>query len=172
MVGIWFVPCCPRRAAVTSRRRGDRMLTDTPPASANQEAAAKARHRARGGYARIRRHGMLEALAVVVMLAAAAAVRLALAARGWPGVNSDESVMGLMADDVLWHGAHPVFFYGQHYMGALQAYLSVPIFLIVGPTTFALHATTTLQCILLIPAVGAPDAGHWRWADHPGICSQ
>ncbi len=148
------------------------MLTDISPAAANQKVVAGARHSARGGYARIRRHGMLEALAVIAMLAAAAAVRLALAARGWPALNSDESIMGLMTDDVLWHGAHPVFFYGQHYMGALQAYLAVPIFLIVGPTTFALHATTTLQCILLIPAVGAPDAGHWRWADHPGICSQ
>ncbi len=129
------------------------MLTDTPPASANQEAAAKARHRARGGYARIRRHGMLEALAVVVMLAAAAAVRLALAARGWPGVNSDESIMGLMTDDVLWHGAHPVFFYGQHYMGALQSYEAIPVFLALGATDFALRATTTLQFILFLAAL-------------------
>ncbi|HEX9413686.1 MAG TPA: hypothetical protein VF916_09305, partial [Ktedonobacterales bacterium] len=44
--------------------------------------------------------------------------------------------------------AHPVFFYGQDYMGALQAYLAAPVFAVLGPTTFALHVTTTVQFAL------------------------
>ena len=87
---------------------------------------------------------------VALTLAVAAAGRLMLAARGWPGFNSDESIVGLMTDDILRHGAHPVFFYGQNYMGALQAYLAVPFFLLLGATPFALQVTATIETILFI----------------------
>src|SRR5256885_16327064 len=69
---------------------------------------------------------------VALILALAAAGRLILAARGWPAFESDEAIVGLMTDDIMRHGAHPVFFYGQNYMGALQAYLAVPFFLLRG----------------------------------------
>ena len=75
---------------------------------------------------------------VALILALAALGRLVLAAHGWPDFDSDESIVGLMTDDILRHGAHPVFFYGQNYMGALQAYLAVPFFLLLGATPFAL----------------------------------
>src|SRR5690349_11004040 len=61
-----------------------------------------------------------EALVVAATFAVAALLRLTLAARGWPYMNSDEGVWGLMTDDIRWHGAHPIFLYGVHYMGALQ----------------------------------------------------
>jgi hypothetical protein len=79
------------------------------------------------------------------VLSAALLLRIGLASQGWPPSNSDEATLGLMTQDILRHGAHPVFFYGQHYMGALQAYLAVPTFALLGPTVFALHVTTTLQ---------------------------
>src|SRR5262245_65147200 len=82
---------------------------------------------------------------VALILAVAAAGRLFLAARGWPTFNSDESIIGLMTDDILRHGAHPIFFYGQNYMGALQAYLAVPFFLLLGATPFALLVTATIE---------------------------
>ncbi|HEY7022033.1 MAG TPA: hypothetical protein VH349_13015 [Ktedonobacterales bacterium] len=85
---------------------------------------------------------------VALTLALAAVGRLALAALGWPGFNSDESIIGLMTDGILRHGAHPVFFYGQNYMGALQAYLAVPFFLLLGATPFALQVTATVETIL------------------------
>jgi hypothetical protein len=53
-----------------------------------------------------------------------------------------------MADDILRHGAHPVFYYGQHYLGTLDAYLQAPFFLVFGPTNLALHLTTTVQTLL------------------------
>ena len=90
---------------------------------------------------------------VALTLALAAVGRLVLAARGWPGFNSDESIVGLMTDDILRHGAHPVFFYGQNYMGALQAYLAVPFFLLLGATPFALQVTATTEtssCFLFL----------------------
>jgi hypothetical protein len=85
---------------------------------------------------------------VAFTLALAALGRLVLAAHGWPDFDSDESIVGLMTDDILRHGAHPVFFYGQNYMGALQAYLAVPFFLLLGATPFALLATATTETIL------------------------
>jgi hypothetical protein len=85
---------------------------------------------------------------IALTLALAAAGRLVLAARGWPNFNSDESIVGLMTNDIMRHGAHPVFFYGQNYMGALQAYLAVPFFLLLGATPFALLVTATAETIL------------------------
>ena len=85
---------------------------------------------------------------VALILALAALGRLVLAAHGWPDFDSDESIVGLMTDDILRHGAHPVFFYGQNYMGALQAYLAVPFFLLLGATPFALLVTATIETIL------------------------
>jgi hypothetical protein len=90
---------------------------------------------------------------IALILALAAVGRLLLAAQGWPGVDSDESIVGLMTDDILRHGAHPVFFYGQNYMGALQAYLAVPFFLLLGATPFALLVTATAEtslCFLIL----------------------
>ena len=91
-----------------------------------------------------------EALVVAATFAVAAILRLTLAARGWSYMNSDEGVWGLMTDDIRWHGAHPIFLYGAHYMGALQTYLAVPFFALFGPTSFALHVTTTTQFLLFL----------------------
>ena len=91
-----------------------------------------------------------EALAVAATFAVAALLRLTLAARGWSYINSDEGVWGLMTDDIRWHGARPIFLYGVHYMGALQTYLAVPFFALLGPTSFALHVTTTAQFLLFL----------------------
>jgi hypothetical protein len=91
-----------------------------------------------------------ESIAVAAVLLAAAALRLTLAARGWPYSNSDEANNGLMVDDILWHGAHPAFTYGIHHVGALDAYLQAPFFLALGPTNFALHVATTAQILLFL----------------------
>ncbi len=91
-----------------------------------------------------------ETIAVAALLAIAAAIRVALATQGWSYVNSDEATLGLMADDILWHGAHPIFLYGQHYLGALDAYLQTPFFVVFGPTNLALHLTTTVQILIFL----------------------
>ncbi len=91
-----------------------------------------------------------EAFFVAAVLVCAAILRLALAYRGWPSVNSDEATIGLMVDDILWHGAHPGFTYGEYHVGALDAYLQAPFFSIFGPTNFTLHLTTTVQMLLFL----------------------
>ncbi|PWT75610.1 MAG: hypothetical protein C5B60_05100 [Chloroflexi bacterium] len=87
---------------------------------------------------------------VLAVLLVAAAVRLLLAARGWPYVNSDEATLGLMADDILWHGAHPLFAYGDHHIGAIDAYLQAPFFAVLGSTDLVLHIVTTIQIVVFL----------------------
>ena len=47
--------------------------------------------------------------------------------------------MGLMALHIAQRAEHPVFLYGQSYMGALEAYLVAGLFRLFGPSTFALR---------------------------------
>lgn len=59
-----------------------------------------------------------------------------------PLTNSDEATMGLAALHI-WRGVDfPVYFYGQHYMGTIEAYLSAPLVGLLGTTTLALRLLT------------------------------
>jgi hypothetical protein len=91
-----------------------------------------------------------ERILVAALLLLAAVLRLTLASRGWPSSNSDEATTGLMVDDIIWHGVHPFFTYGEHHVGSLDAYLQVPAFLLFGATNIALHITTTIQMLLFL----------------------
>src|SRR5437667_12058962 len=55
-------------------------------------------------------------------------IRVLLAALKWPLLNSDEGIMGIMALHIADHGEHPIFFYGQNYMGTLYAYIGSSLF--------------------------------------------
>lgn len=79
-------------------------------------------------YSRVARRAALPAL----MIAAALGLRLWIVASGLPTFDSDEGTMGLMALHILGNGAHPIFFYGQAYMGALEAYLGAVSFWLFG----------------------------------------
>jgi hypothetical protein len=76
---------------------------------------------------------------VTLLLLLGMALRLGLAARGWPGLDSDEATIGLMGKHILDSGELPIFFYGQHYMGPLEAYLAAGAFALLGVGTFALR---------------------------------
>lgn len=52
--------------------------------------------------------------------------------------DSDEAVMGLMAKHLSELRAFPVFFYGQHYILGVQAWMAAPVFRVVGPSVAAL----------------------------------
>lgn len=78
------------------------------------------------------------------LLAALAVVALVVVARGVPfmapGVrmDADQAVMGLMAKHVAEGRAFPLYFYGQDYLLALEAYLAAPMMWLLGPTEVAL----------------------------------
>jgi 4-amino-4-deoxy-L-arabinose transferase-like glycosyltransferase len=57
--------------------------------------------------------------------------------------NADEAVVALMARHIL-QGARPVFFYGQSYLGSLDAWLIAFAFLIFGQTVLAIRIVQTV----------------------------
>jgi 4-amino-4-deoxy-L-arabinose transferase-like glycosyltransferase len=61
----------------------------------------------------------------------AAGLKAILLVAGTVPFNSDEAVVALMARHIL-QGARPTFFYGQAYMGSLDAYLVAGSFLLFG----------------------------------------
>jgi hypothetical protein len=75
----------------------------------------------------------------LAVLAFAAVYRLALLLRGWPGLDSDEAIVGLMARHILLRDEHPIFFYGQYYLGPLQAYAAALMFAIFGSSQLTLR---------------------------------
>ncbi len=52
--------------------------------------------------------------------------------------DSDQAVMGLMAKHLAEGRAFPLFFYGQHYMLAVEAWLAAPVFRMFGPSVATL----------------------------------
>ena len=63
---------------------------------------------------------------------AGVAYRLGLLFSDTPQTNSDEATMGLAALHIAQGRDFPVWFYGQRYMGTLEAYLAAPVFALAG----------------------------------------
>ena len=57
--------------------------------------------------------------------------------------NSDEAVVGLMARHIL-QGERPIFFYGQAYMGSLDAFLVAFGFLLFGQQVWVIRFVQSL----------------------------
>src|SRR5215510_16194471 len=84
------------------------------------------------------------------IIAFATLLRVVLASLGWPITNSDEGTMGLAALHIAYHGEHPVMFYGQTYMGTLEAYIGAVLFHIFGPSLFVLRLSVILLIALFL----------------------
>ncbi len=77
-------------------------------------------------------------LRLPAVLLVTAALRLGLLVAGVVPFNSDEAVVALMARHIL-QGERPVFFYGQAYLGSLDAWLVAGAFLLFGQTVLAIR---------------------------------
>ncbi|MFJ6196232.1 DUF423 domain-containing protein [Micromonospora sp. NPDC092111] len=90
---------------------------------------------------------------LLALLVGVAAVgwRLALLLADTPRTNSDEATMGLAALHIARGDAFPVFFYGQAYMGTLEAYLAAPLVALTGPSVLALRLPLLALYALLLP---------------------
>lgn len=88
------------------------------------------------------------------LLALGAALRLWLILRGWPALDSDEAIIGLMGRHIL-AGARPAFYYGQHYLGALDAYIAAAFFAVMGSTTLALFLSMLPLVVAFLAAAYA-----------------
>lgn len=83
----------------------------------------------------------------IILLALASLFRLILILRGWPALDSDEAIIGLMARHILYNGQFPYWFWGQQYMGAFQAYFAAPFFAVFGASALTLHFTVLVLTI-------------------------
>ena len=75
---------------------------------------------------------------LIAILALGLALKITLLVMGALPFNSDEAVIGLMARHIL-QGERPVFFYGQAYMGSLDAWLVAGMFAVFGPSVTAIR---------------------------------
>jgi hypothetical protein len=93
-----------------------------------------------------RQAARLDRPARVAVLVGAAGVlyRLGLLLADVPPSNSDEATMGLAALHIARGSDFPVFFYGQSYMGTVDAYLAAPLVWVFGPSTLALRMPALL----------------------------
>jgi len=64
-------------------------------------------------------------------------------------ISGDEALVGIQAEHIL-HGEHPIYYYNQPYMGSLQAYFLAFIFLLTGPSVWAMRAESMLISLVLI----------------------
>ena len=69
------------------------------------------------------RLGLPDAVLAVVFVALTLYVRMPFIERGETLLHSDEAIVGLMAQDIAAGERFPIYFYGQRYMGALEAYV-------------------------------------------------
>lgn len=82
----------------------------------------------------------------------------------------DEALTGLMSLDIL-RGVPQVFYWGQPYLGALDAYLAAVAFRVFGPSTLALRLGTVWVSVLWVWAawrIGRRIAGE-RWGLLAGL---
>jgi hypothetical protein len=75
-------------------------------------------------------------------------------------LHTDEAVVGVMANDILHGERFPLYFYGQRYMGSLEAYAIAGVQWVVGSPMIALRLAPALFLALLV-AVNYLMLTHW-----------
>jgi hypothetical protein len=64
-------------------------------------------------------------------------------------IDGDEALVGIQAEHIL-HGELPAYFYGQAYMGSLEAYFVALLFAIAGPSVWALRMEPILLSLVIV----------------------
>jgi hypothetical protein len=77
------------------------------------------------------------------LLLIALALRLAVIASPLGEIDADEAVVGLMARHIAFLGERPVFYWGQPYLGSLEAFTAAPLFRLFDSSTFLLKLVPT-----------------------------
>lgn len=86
---------------------------------------------------------------LLLVLLIALVGRILLLASGSVSFHSDESVVALMARHIL-QGERPVFFYGQAYMGSLDAWLVAVGFAILGESVMTIRIVQSILYLLIV----------------------
>lgn len=69
------------------------------------------------------------------------------------GIESDEAIVGLMAKHINAGREWPIFYYGQPYMGSLEAFVAALYFKLFGQSNLSLKLVPFTFSLFLIPAV-------------------
>ncbi|GER83520.1 hypothetical protein KTAU_21570 [Thermogemmatispora aurantia] len=99
----------------------------------------------------LRRAG--EQLAALTLIVAMLAIRLGFSLAGWPGTDSEEGTMGLMALHIARGQDWPIFYYGQNYMGAGEAYVAAVFFHLFSPSLLSLRLAMLVFLLLFALAL-------------------
>ncbi|MBZ0291554.1 MAG: glycosyltransferase family 39 protein [Anaerolineae bacterium] len=87
--------------------------------------------------------------ALLLVLLVALVARALLLASGAVSFHADEAVVGLMARHIL-EGARPTFFYGQAYMGSLDAWLVALGFATLGESVLTIRIVQSALYLLVV----------------------
>src|SRR3954452_10114451 len=106
------------------------------------------------------------AFALGGLLLVGLALRLAVIASPLGEIDGDEAVVGLMARHIAFLGERPVFYYGQPYLGSLEAFSAAPLFKLFDSSTALLKLVPTLYslgflavCAVMTRRLFGPAAG-------------
>ncbi len=103
-------------------------------------------------------------LFLFLILLAAAGWKIGLIASGAFPFNADEAVVALMARHIL-EGERPIFFYGQAYMGSLDAFLVAGGFSLFGQNVWVVRLVQSLlylATIITTVGIGKVGLGSWK----------
>src|SRR5437899_854055 len=76
---------------------------------------------------------------LIAVVFVATLIRFMLIHSNWPVTTSDEGTIDLMALHIAFRGEHPIFYYGQSYMGPLEAYIGAVLFRLFSVSVFILR---------------------------------
>lgn len=80
---------------------------------------------------------------LAALLLAGLALRIAIISSPLGEIDGDEAVVGLMARHIAFLGERPVFYYGQPYLGSLEAFSAAPLFRLFDSSTPLLKLVPT-----------------------------
>jgi 4-amino-4-deoxy-L-arabinose transferase-like glycosyltransferase len=89
-------------------------------------------------------------LGVAALLVLGLGLRLAVISSPLGEIDGDEAVVGLMARHIAFLGERPVFYWGQPYLGSLEAFSAAPVFRLFDSSTFALKLVPTAYSLGLV----------------------
>ena len=155
---------------VASVAEGDVSVIDGAGAGNQSDAKSKERNEDLGPAHRVAHHGRIIQLprlaqkltdkywiGAILIAVVGLALKLGLMASGAFPFNSDEAIVGLMARHIL-NGAWPAFFYGQAYMGSLDASLVALGFALLGEAVWVIRL---LQALLYVSTILTTAALGW-----------
>src|SRR5574344_689667 len=97
-----------------------------------------------------------EKIIFILILFIAFALRLDFLIANNFTLDSDEAIVGLMAKHINEGKTSPIFYYGQHYLGSLEAYAVAGLFKFFGFSAIALKAVPLIFSLIFVVLVLVP----------------